>query len=256
MTRVVVSGAGGRMGRLVCAAVVGEADLELGAAFDPGAVGQTVAGHIVSDEPVAQSDDVVVDFTQPDVVMENLVLWRSFGAHAVVGTSGFDAERLDALRAQWGGGPPNCLVVPNFSVGALLMMSLSELAAPHFAAVEVIELHHDRKVDAPSGTAQATAERLAAVRRSERQVESIEYVSGARGADVDSVRVHSVRLPGLVAHQEVIFGAPGETLVIRHDTTDAASFIPGVLMAIRAIASLEKPVSVGLEQILSINPQG
>jgi 4-hydroxy-tetrahydrodipicolinate reductase len=252
MITVAVSGAAGRMGRLVCETLEATADIALGPVYDP-AGGETCGRQIVTDPTAVAGADVVVEFTRPDVVLDNLAAWRTAGIHAVVGTSGFDASKLDALAAAWGDGPPNCLVVPNFSIGAVMMMRLSEIAAPHFAAAEVIELHHDRKADAPSGTALATAARIAAAQPNQRrQVESAELLPGARGADAGGVRVHGVRLPGLVAHQEVLFGNPGETLTIRHDTTDRASFMPGVLLAIRGVAGLTQPVTVGLEGLLGI----
>ena len=250
---VSVSGAGGRMGSLVAETVASASDLELGPLYDPHHAGAIVAGRSVGDDPaVLAGADAVVEFTEPDVVMENLRTWRSLGLSAVVGTSGFDADRIAKLRTQWGSGPPNCLVVPNFSIGAVVMMRLAEIAAPHFAAAEIIELHHDGKVDAPSGTAIATAERIAGTSTQERAVESTELIPGARGADVSSVPVHAVRLPGLVAHQQVLFGGTGEILTIRHDTTDRTAFMPGVLAAIRAVADLGDPVAVGLESILGI----
>ncbi|MDJ0959516.1 MAG: 4-hydroxy-tetrahydrodipicolinate reductase [Acidimicrobiia bacterium] len=253
MIAVAVSGAAGRMGRLVAETVAETDGLDLIACFDPGAPGDTVAGTLVSDEPGAVADaDVVVEFTQPDVVIGNLTEWRRQGVHAVVGTSGFNDERLAAVRAMWGDGPPNCIIVPNFSIGAVMMMRLSELAAPHFQAAEVIELHHDKKADAPSGTALNTAARIAAVQEQQRAVESRELSTGARGASVDDVRVHSVRLPGYVAHQEVIFGGVGETLTIRHDTTDRHSFMPGVVLAVRQVAGLDESVVVGLDALLGI----
>jgi 4-hydroxy-tetrahydrodipicolinate reductase len=250
MTRVAVSGAAGRMGRMIAEAVAAEASLELVAAYDPAHVGDVVGSVAVSDEPSVVGDaDVVVEFTVPDVVLGNLARWRGLGVHAVVGTSGFDADRIAALREAWGGGPPNCLVVPNFSIGAVLMMRFAETAAPFFAASEIVEMHHDAKVDAPSGTALATADRVRRAGRQERSAESTESVPGARGADAGP-RVHSIRLPGIVAHQDVVFGAPGETLTISHDTTDRASFVPGVLLAIRGVADLPDPVTVGLEDLL------
>ncbi len=253
MIRVAVSGAGGRMGRLVAGAVAAEADLELVAAFDPGHPGDTVAGITITDDRGDVSGAmVVVEFTTPAVVTDNLAAWRTAGVNAVVGTSGFDDARLEALRRSWGSGPPNCLVVPNFSIGAVLMMRFAELAAPHFTASEIIELHHDQKVDAPSGTALGTAARIvAAGGRQERRVESTEAVPGVRGGDA-GVPVHSVRLPGLLAHQEVLFGSPGETLTIRHDSTDRVSFLPGVLLAVRGVASLPDAVTVGLDGLLGI----
>jgi len=250
---VSVSGAGGRMGSLVAETVAVSPDLELGPLYDPHHAGAVVAGQRISDDPASLARaDVVVEFTEPDVVMENLATWRSFGLSVVVGTSGFDADRVARLRSQWGSGPPNCLVVPNFSIGAVVMMRLAEIAAPHFSAAEVIELHHDRKVDAPSGTAIATAERIAEVAPQSRAVQSTELLPGALGADVAGISVHAVRLPGLVAHQQVLFGGTGETLTIRHDTTDRTAFMPGVLAAVSAVADLEDPVTVGLEKILGI----
>ena len=250
---VAVSGAGGRMGSLVAEAIRNADDLELGPLYDPGHVGDTIAGETIGGESDAlAAADVVVEFTQPDVVMENLAKWRSLDLHAVVGTSGFDGDRLATLKHQWGSGPPNCLVVPNFSIGAVVMMRLAEIAAPHFAAAEIVEMHHDRKVDAPSGTAIATAARIAAVSEQERAVQSTELIPGARGAAVGGIPVHAIRLPGLVAHQQVLFGGRGETLTIRHDTTDRSAFMPGVLAAVRTVRSLKNPVTVGLETVLGM----
>ena len=252
MIEVAVSGAGGRMGRLIAEAVAAAADLTLGALYDPGHVGALVAGTEISGEPdVIAGSDVVVEFTIPDVVLGNLALWRRMNVHAVVGTSGFDAPRLEAVRELWGPGPPNCLIAPNFSIGAVTMMRLAEIAAPHFAAADIIELHHDGKADAPSGTSMATAERIAAA-AGERHlaVEPSELVPGATGARVGGIPIHSVRLPGLVAHQQVRFGGRGEILTIAHDTTDRASFLPGVLLAVGAVSGLGDGVTVGLEEIL------
>lgn len=250
---VAISGAGGRMGRLVAQTIDETPDLVLGSLYDPAHAGSIAAGGSIGGDPSALAGaDVIVEFTDPDVVMKNLAAWRKLGAHAVVGTSGFDADRIEALRAEWGSGPPNCLVAPNFSIGAVVMMRLSEIASPHFSAAEIIELHHDRKVDAPSGTAIATAQRIADTAPQDRAVESTELIPGARGADVAGVPVHAVRLAGLVAHQQVIFGGIGETLTIRHDTTDRSAFMPGVLAAVRAVANLPDPVTVGLESVLGI----
>jgi len=254
MIRVAVSGAAGRMGRLVAETVAAAGDLELAAGFDPGGSGIEIGGITVAGDPeVVEVADVVVEFTRPDVVMDNLGRWREAGLHAVVGTSGFDETRVDALRSRWGSGPPNCLVVPNFSIGAVLMMRFAELAAPHFAASEVVELHHDRKADAPSGTALSTAARMSAAGGEQhRETESEELLSGVRGGDAGGVRVHAIRLPGLLAHQEVILGSPGETLTIRHDTSDRVAFMPGVLLAVRSVASLSEPVTIGLEGLLGL----
>jgi 4-hydroxy-tetrahydrodipicolinate reductase len=255
MIRVAISGAAGRMGGLVAEAVNRVADLDLVAGYDPAGPGLEVGGVVVGDDPATFTGaDVVVEFTTPDVVMQNLDRWRSLDLHTVVGTSGFDEGRLAALEEQWGSGPPNCLVVPNFSIGAVLMMRFAEIAAPHFDASEIVELHHDGKADAPSGTALATAARmLAAGGRQERAADSTELVRGARGANADGARVHSVRLPGLVAHQEVILGTMGETLTIRHDTSDREAFMPGVLLGIRGVSGMVEPVTVGLEGLLGLS---
>ena len=245
--KIAVSGALGQMGSLVVAAVNEAADLDLVGQYDSSATG----GSPVSNDPeIARGADVVVEFTVPEAVMTNLELWRQMGVHAVVGTSGFTEDRLERVRAAWGSGSPNCLIAPNFSVGAVLMMRFAELAAPHFAAAEVIEMHHDRKADAPSGTAVNTAERIAAASPDqERRVESAELIAGARGAGVGGIPVHSVRLPGLLAHQEVLFGNDGELLTIRHDTSDRSSFMSGVLMAVRSVAS-RPGLTVGIDSLL------
>lgn len=251
--KVGVSGAGGKMGRTVAYAVTGASDLDLFGLYDPHAVDQTLCEIRVGNERSALSGcDVVVEFTRPDVVLHNAAAWGQAGMHAVIGTSGFDDDRITELEAVWPKNGPRCLVVPNFSIGAVVMQRLAEIAAPHFAASEIIEFHHDRKVDAPSGTALATAKRMAAVSEQQRSVESENLVDGATGARVHGIPVHSVRLPGLVAHQEVLFGAVGETLRIRHDTTDRSAFMPGVLAALRGVADLEQPVTVGLDGILGI----
>jgi len=243
MIRVIVSGAAGRMGSMVAAAVAEADGMEVVGRFDPGAPGE------VADPAELPDADVVVEFTNPDVVMGNLRHWHARGWHAVVGTSGFTGERLAEVGELFGAGPPNCLVVPNFSIGAVLAMRFAAEAAAHFPAAEVIELHHDRKADAPSGTAIATAGRIAAAGPQSRSVESTELVPGARGASVEGVPVHSVRLPGLVAHQEVILGGTGETLTIRHDTFDPRAFLPGILLGVRRVHELGG-VTVGLEALL------
>ncbi len=240
------------MGRLVAGAVRDAGDLELVALYDPEHSGEEVAGcEIAAASDVVAAAEVVVEFTRPDVVMANLAAWHGHGVHAVVGTSGFDAARLSEVQALFGGGPPNCLIAPNFSIGAVLMMRFAELAAAHMAAAEIVELHHDHKADAPSGTALSTAARIAAAGEQQRAVASKELVAGSRGGEVGGVPVHSVRLPGLLAHQEVLFGSSGETLTIRHDTTDRQSFLPGVLLAVRSVAGLPG-VTVGIEELLGL----
>lgn len=253
MIRVGVSGANGRMGRLVAAGIHRADDLEVAGLFDTAGAGEELAGLGISQDAAALSGcDVVIEFTNPDVVMENLERWRAGGSHVVVGTSGFSTDRLEAVADLFGGGPPNCLIAPNFSIGAVLMMRFAELAAPHFAAAEVVELHHDRKADAPSGTATSTAERIGRARPDQRrEVESAELIEGARGASIGGVPVHAVRLPGLVAHQEVLLGNEGEWLTIRHDTTDRTAFMAGVFLAVRNIANLPG-LTVGIEGLLGL----
>ena len=241
--RVGVLGARGRMGVEVCRAVDGAGDLELVAAVDQG---DELSG--------ASAAEVVVDFTTPDVVMDNLRWCVDRGMHAVVGTTGFTRQRLEQVRG-WLADRPDVGVViaPNFGIGAVLMMQFAARAARHFESVEIIEQHHPRKLDAPSGTATHTA-RLVAQARAEAGLGPMpdatkDEVPGARGADIDGVRVHAVRATGLVAHQEVLFGTLGETLTIRHDSYDRVSFMPGVLLAVRAVR--QRPgLTVGLDALL------
>ncbi len=251
--KVGVAGASGQMGGLAAATLSEADDLHLIALYDAHTAGNIAGLSISQDSAALDGCDVILEFSRPDVVMDHLAQWRSFGANVVVGTSGFDTERLAALERLWSNGPGNCLVVPNFSIGAVLMMRMAELAAPHFPVAEVIEMHHDRKADAPSGTAMATASRIAAAGGPQsRAVESEEIAPGALGADVEGVTVHSVRLPGLLAHQTVLFGSPGETLSIKHDTSDRAAFMPGVLLAVRSVSAQREPLAVGLETLLGI----
>ncbi|MEV6276009.1 4-hydroxy-tetrahydrodipicolinate reductase [Nocardia sp. NPDC051832] len=245
--RVGVLGARGKVGQAICAAVEEAADLELSAAVDK------------DDALTAFTESktqVVVDFTHPDVVMGNLKFLVQNGIHAVVGTTGFDAARLDEVRG-WLAQQPETgvLIAPNFAIGAVLSMRFAEQAARFFESVEVIELHHPNKADAPSGTAYRTAGLIAEARERAGVGKSPDATSteldGARGADVDGVRVHSVRLAGLVAHQEVLFGTQGETLTIRHDSIDRSSFAPGVLLGVREIA--QRPgLTVGLDPFLDL----
>ncbi|UFN45655.1 4-hydroxy-tetrahydrodipicolinate reductase [Nocardioides okcheonensis] len=246
-TRVGVLGARGKVGSEVCRAVAAAADLELAATVD--------AGDDV-EELVRAGVQVVVDFTHPDVVMDNLRFCIEHGIHAVVGTTGFDDERLARL-GEWLDASPGTgvLIAPNFSVGAILMMRFAAQAAPFFESVEVVELHHPDKADAPSGTATRTARLIAEARREAGCAPMPDATSsgleGARGADVEGVRVHGLRVRGLVAHQEVVLGAAGETLTIRHDSLDRVSFTPGVLVGVRAIG--DRPgLTVGLDGFLDI----
>ena len=243
--KVAVFGARGRMGAEVCRAVEAADDLELVAAIDAD-----------DDRAPAEAADVVVDFTVPDVVMGNLAWCIEHGVHAVVGTTGFTDERLQSLRDQLAARPgANILVAPNFSIGAVLMMHFAEQAARFFESAEIIELHHPNKVDAPSGTAQATARRIAAARQAAGlgalPGATTTALDGARGAEVDGIHVHGIRLRGLVAHQEVLFGSVGETLTIRHDSLDRSGFMPGVLAAVRAVPGLPG-LSVGIDALLGL----
>ena len=241
MTNVGVLGASGRMGREVCRAVDAADDLTLAAAVDPHHEGAELGNLVLAGSPEAlEGVDVAVDFTTPGSVIENARWCLGRGMHMVIGTTGIGADGLEEIRRLTGSANANAIVAPNFAIGAALMMRFAEQAARYFDAAEVIELHHDRKVDAPSGTAITTAQRIGAARAGAWE---------APGADVEGIRVHGVRLPGLLAHQEVIFGSPGQTLTVRHDTIDRSAFIPGVLLAIRSVA--DRPgLTVGLDALL------
>jgi 4-hydroxy-tetrahydrodipicolinate reductase len=221
--KVVVSGAAGRMGEAACRAVEGAGDMELIGRADP------ALGTMVKD--VLEGADVLVDFTTPDAAPANVFDAIDAGVHAVVGSTGFDLEVL-RNQVEGIGGRANCFVAPNFAIGAVLMMEASKLIAPHMPEVEIVELHHDKKVDAPSGTAKLTAKLIAEA-----------------GGHVHEP-IHSIRLPGLVAHQEVVFGGEGQTLSIRHDSMDRSSFMPGVLLAVRKVGELPERFVVGLENLL------
>ena len=221
MIKVAVAGAAGKMGQAVCEAVEGAEDAALVGRADP-ALGVELA-------EVLSEADVVVDFTVPDTALANVRACLEAGVHAVVGTTGFD---LDAARAAAEASSANCFVAPNFAIGAVLLMEVSQTIARHMPECEIVELHHDRKLDAPSGTAKRTEELI-----------------DAAGGNVHQP-IHSVRLPGLVAHQEVIFGGEGQTLSLRHDSIDRRSFMPGVLLAVRKVADLPDRFTVGLEKLL------
>ncbi|HLY49506.1 MAG TPA: dihydrodipicolinate reductase C-terminal domain-containing protein, partial [Solirubrobacteraceae bacterium] len=222
LTRVAVAGAAGRMGSTVCDAVDEAADLELVARADP-ALGTTL------EEALAAGPEVLVDFTLPATVLENARRAVAAGIHVVIGTTGFELGALDDLA----GAPANVFVAPNFALGAVLMMEFAQRAARHMARAEIIELHHDGKLDRPSGTAARTA-----------------LLMREAAPELGEVPIHSVRLPGLVAHQEVILGDIGQTLTIRHDSLDRRSFMPGVLLAIRRVGSLTDSPVVGLENLI------
>jgi 4-hydroxy-tetrahydrodipicolinate reductase len=222
--KVVVSGAAGRMGETVCGAVEGAEGLEL--------VGRADPQLDTAVEDILGEADVMVDFTTPEAAPGNVMEAINAGVHAVVGSTGFDLDELRE-KVREAGGEARCFVAPNFAIGAVLMMEASKLVAPHMAEAEIVELHHDQKKDAPSGTAKRTAELI-----------------GEAGGNVHEP-IHSVRLPGLVAHQEVVFGGQGQTLTIRHDSTDRTSFMPGVLLAVRRVAELPERFVVGLEHLLT-----
>jgi len=224
MIRVAVAGAAGKMGLTVCGAVEGAPDMELTGRADP-ALGTSLAD-------VLEGADVVVDFTRPDTALENALACIEAGVHVVIGTTGFDPAPLAAARPGEGRPPANVLIAPNFAIGAILMMRFAEQAATLMAKAEIIELHHDAKIDAPSGTAARTAELM------------------ARASGGEPPPIHSVRLPGFVASQEVILGDLGQTLSIRHDTISRDSFMPGVLLAVRRVGTLESSPMVGLEHLL------
>jgi 4-hydroxy-tetrahydrodipicolinate reductase len=244
--KVGVLGARGRVGSEVCRGVERADDLKLVAGIGSGGALDALA-----------LADVVVDFTRPDVVMDNLRWCVGRGLHCVVGTTGFDQGRLEEVRRLLADAASvGVVIAPNFSVGAVLMMRFAATAAPFYESVEIVELHHPDKADAPSGTSRRTAELVAAARRRAGlgpvPDATATGLDGARGADVDGVKVHSVRARGLVAHQEVLLGGPGETLTIRHDSTDRASFIPGVLLAVRAVGS-RPGLTLGIDELLDLN---
>ena len=248
MIRVGVTGAGGNMGAEVCRAVTAADDLELVATIDPG----TAEHHSSVDELDPATVDVIVDFTVLEASRTVLAWCAANGVHAVVGTTGFTDEDLASFEQSFTNS--NLLIAPNFAIGAIMMMRMAELAAPHFSTAEIVEYHHNAKKDAPSGTAMMTAHRVEAAKEAsgtawEADPTENEVVPGARGGKVGGVGVHGVRMVGMVAHQEVIFGLEGEKLTIRHDSLDRKSFMGGVTLAVRNIA--ERPgITLGLDGLL------
>jgi len=273
-----VVGAGGKMGRQVCLAVSGQSDMQLVALVDPRLAASVLSGveslpdtdlsavtvvedidQLAASHRAAKPCDVVVDFSVAQAAVRTMRWCADNDVHAVVGTSGLSEESLSEMSVAFSSSRANCIVAPNFAIGAVLMMRVGELLAPHMEGAEIVELHHDGKLDAPSGTAIASATRLAQV-RAQRGLSpwpadrtTSEPIPGSRGAaGPGGVRLHSVRLPGLVAHQEIIFGAQGQSLSIRHDAYDRSSFMPGVLLAIRAV-SQRGGLTVGLDGILGLD---
>lgn len=262
MIKVLVCGASGNMGKEVVRAVQNDSELELVGGVDVKNVGLDLTenaglepcGKLIEAD-LAKSirknqPEVVIDFTHPSVVFQNIITTLKNGAHIVVGTTGLDEAKLPEVEAIARETNRNVFIAPNFSLGAVLMIKLAEIAAQFFPEVEIIELHHEKKADAPSGTALLTAEIIDRARKREpRMPEGKEVVPGCRGGKVKNLRIHSVRLPGLLAHQQVIFGGYDQTLTIRHDTLSRKSFLPGVLMAVKAV--MERPgLTYGLDKIL------
>jgi len=237
--RVGVIGAYGRMGAEVCRAVEAEDDLELFARVGRGDSLDSLSGA-----------DIAVEFSTPETVKENVLQSLQRGLDVVVGATGLTPADLTEIEAAASGSGSKVLVAPNFAVGAVLMMRFAAAAAPHFDVVEIVERHHERKLDAPSGTALRTAALINEARSSAQG--SSEDENAARGTDEGGVRIHSLRLPGSVAHQEVVLGGRGQTLTIRHDSIDRSSFMPGVLLAIRRVGDLPDPLTVGLEHLLDL----
>jgi 4-hydroxy-tetrahydrodipicolinate reductase len=266
MVRVGVFGAGGRMGTTVCAAVNADPELDLVAAVDPAHAGEKVepGGTVIGQGPetlLAAGAEVAVDFTVAPAAAANARWCAGNGVHAVIGTTGFPPEVLGEIKKVFEAGPANCVVAPNFAIGAVLMMRFAELAAPWFDTVEIVELHHDGKLDAPSGTALLTAQRVAAARRdaspdgaSPNRGPRPEQAGAlvARGHEAaPGVQVHSVRLRGLVAHQEVLLGTTGQVLTLRHDSLERTSFMPGVVLAIKQVSS-RRGFTLGLDALLGV----
>lgn len=255
MIKVGVLGAVGRMGRTVCEAVEADPELELVARVDP-AGGEGIATSL--DTLVEAGAEVAVDFTQPDAVFGNVTFCLERGIHCVVGTTGMSEAELGKIAELASAGNTNAFVAPNFSIGAVLMMHLAKQAARYLGSCEIVEMHHNAKLDAPSGTALKTAREIAGVWKThgrppggEAHPDEEEKARGARGGDVEGIHVHGVRLQGAEAHQEVIFGAAGQTLTIRHDAMNRTSYLPGILLAVKSVAS-RPGLTVGLESLLDL----
>lgn len=265
MLKVIVNGAAGRMGQAVCQAVLRENNLDLVGGVDPRLADgdlnellcqsdKKLTSHTVLAEAISMDDcDVVVDFTVPKSVKLNIETTLRMGKHLVVGTTGISKEEIFGFSDIVEKSKGNLFVAPNFAIGAVLMMHLSKIVAKYMPDIEIIELHHNQKEDAPSGTSIMTAHQIAENmgKRAKSDVQEKEIVSGVRGGKVNNVNIHSIRLPGLIAHQEVIFGASGQTLRIKHDSIDRSSFMPGVIMAINAIPDLPG-ITYGLDKLMGL----
>ena len=253
MIKVLVNGALGRMGRTVCNAVKADSELELVGAVDV-FEGEVEGLKVETNLDAALkrlTPDVMVDFTRPAVVFDNVMTALANKVSPVVGTTGLSDEAKEKIRELAEANDTPAFIAPNFALGAVLMMLAAQKIAKYMPDVEIIELHHDKKLDAPSGTAELTAKMIAEVRPSHKQghPEEVERLEHVRGADVDGIRIHSVRLPGYVAHQEVIFGGLGQTLTIRHDSTGRESFMPGVVLACKKVRGLSG-LTIGLDKLL------
>ena len=251
MIDVAVSGAMGRLGSAISGGVAAAEDLRLSGLYAPDHAGKSFANLNVSGDPDELSAQVIVECAPSDNVMDNLKIWHEKGFSVVVGTSGFTENRLAELRSFWGTQDQGCLVVPNFSIGAVLMMRFAELASPYFDSVEIVERHEHRKPDAPSGTALATAMRIGKHRDDSEEPPGREIIEGARGGLASGVRVHSLRMTGLLSDQEVAFSNSGETFSVLHRSTSYDSFVNGALLAIRHVEKA-KGVSIGLDALLGV----
>lgn len=262
MIKVLVIGAAGKMGRTVCQTVLDDSTLSLVATVDANLVakdiGEVLGGDnldLIIDDSLEKSlqstmPDVAVDFTHPRAVMDNIRICLKHDINMVVGTTGINQDNLEEIRSLIRSSKSNLFIAPNFAIGAVLMMKFAQSAVKHFDSAEIIELHHDKKADSPSGTALKTAEVMAESSSTPiRSAHSEESVTGARGGKHKGVHIHSVRLPGLVAHQEIIFGGLGQTLTIRHDSIDRLSFMPGVVLAIKNVGK-RKGLTYGLDKLL------
>ncbi len=249
--KVAVSGAMGRLGSVVAKGVANAEDMQLSGVYAPGHPGEVVAGMEIETSMENIEADILVECTHPDVVMENLKRWHAKGLSVVVGTSGFTEERIEEVKSFWTNADSSCLIVPNFSIGAVLMMRFAEMACAYFDSAEIIERHEDTKPEAPSGTALATAMRVGKVRKASEELKSNEVAKGARGGLVSGVRVHSLRMKGLLSDQEVAFSNLGETFSIHHCSTSYESFANGALVAIRYAHTI-KGVAIGLDAALGL----
>ena len=249
MIKVAVSGALGRLGNVIAKGVSQAGDMQLNGVYSPSHVERVVEGVQVEDSVENINAHVVVECTHPNVVMANLRKWHAKGVHVVVGTSGFTKERIEEVKSFWGENDPGCLIVPNFSIGAVLMMRFAEIASAYFDSAEIIERHENTKPDAPSGTALATVMRMSKHRKPAEEIKSDEIIKGARGGLVSGVRVHSLRMKGLLSDQEVAFSNLGETFSLVHRSTSYESFANGALVAIRYVQTI-KGVAIGLDDAL------